>query len=156
MSAVLHLSDSSLRPMTRHDLAQVAGIETRAYQYPWSKSIFQDCLRVGYSCWVLDAAGTVQAYAVMSMAAGECHIMNLSVDPSAQGRGVGRSMLRWMVEIACERRVDTMLLEARPSNTAALKLYQSEGFNEVGTRKAYYPTKWGREDAVILAKALQV
>jgi ribosomal-protein-alanine N-acetyltransferase len=154
MSAVPDLSTYRLRRMTRQDLAQVFKIEARAYDYPWSKGIFKDCLRVGYSCWVFDVAGMVQAYAIMSLAAGECHIMNLSVDPAMQGQGVGRAVLRQLIEVARHCSVDTMLLETRPSNTNALKLYRSEGFNEVGTRKAYYPAPHGREDALILAKAL--
>jgi [ribosomal protein S18]-alanine N-acetyltransferase len=154
MSAVLDLSNYRLRPMTKGDLARVIDIETRAYQYPWSEGIFADCLRVGYSCWVFDTAGAVQAYAIMSVAAGECHVMNLTVNPDVHSRGIGRTVLRQLIEMAREHRVDTMLLEARPSNLAALRLYRSEGFNEVGTRKAYYPARRGREDAVILAKAL--
>jgi [ribosomal protein S18]-alanine N-acetyltransferase len=154
MSAVPDLSDYSLRPMTRDDLPEVIEIETRAYPYPWSKGIFEDCLRVGYSCWIFEAEDRIQAYAIMSIAISECHIMNLSVDPEAQGQGVGRTVLRQLIEIARRHRVDTVLLEVRPSNAAALKLYSSEGFNEIGMRKAYYPAKRGREDAVILAKAL--
>lgn len=155
MSAVLNLSDYSLRPMTLDDIAQVIEIEGRAYVYPWSKGIFEDCLRVGYLCWVFEAAGRVQAYAILSIMAGDCHVMNLSVDPEVHGQGVGRTVLRQLIEIARNYRVETMLLEARPSNAAALKLYTTEGFNEVGTRKAYYPARRGREDAVILAKALR-
>jgi ribosomal-protein-alanine N-acetyltransferase len=154
MSAVLDLSDYSLRPMTHDDLLQIAEIETRAYQYPWSRGILEDCLRVGYSCWVFEAEDRIQAYAIMSVMVGECHVMNLTVDPEAQGRGVGRVVLRQLIDVARNSRADTILLEARPSNAAALKLYISEGFNEIGTRKAYYPAKRGREDAVILAKAL--
>jgi ribosomal-protein-alanine N-acetyltransferase len=154
VSAASDLSGYHLRRMTRQDLAQIVKIEARAYDYPWSKDIFKDCLRVGYSCWVFDAAGTVQAYAIMSLVAGECHIMNLSVDPAVQGQGIGRAVLRQLIEVARHCSVDTMLLEVRPSNANALRLYRSEGFNEIGTRRAYYPAPHGREDAVILAKAL--
>jgi [ribosomal protein S18]-alanine N-acetyltransferase len=154
MSAVLDLSHFSLRPMTKHDLPAVVEIETRAYRYPWSRGIFEDCLRVGYSCWVFEDGGRIQAYAIMSTAVAECHVMNLTVNPQVHGQGVGRAVLRELIAIARDTRVDTILLEARPSNAAALKLYHSEGFNEIGTRKAYYPAKWGREDAVLLAKAL--
>ncbi len=140
--------------MRRRDLVQINAIESCAYQYPWSAGIFRDCLRVGYSCWVYEAVGSVQAYAVMSIAAAECHVMNLTVNPEVHGQGVGREVLRRLIIIARDQGADTALLEARPSNHAALKLYRSEGFNELGTRKAYYPARAGREDAVILAKAL--
>jgi ribosomal-protein-alanine N-acetyltransferase len=154
MSAAFELPTDKLRVMTKGDLAQVAEIEKRAYRYPWSRGIFEDCLRVGYSCWVFETEGQIQAYAIMSLMLGECHVMNLSVEPAAQGQGIGRTVLRSLIELARQHRADTMLLETRPSNAAALNLYASEGFNEVGTRKAYYPAKRGREDAVILAKAL--
>jgi ribosomal-protein-alanine N-acetyltransferase len=154
MSAVLDISGYCLRPMTLDDLAQVIKIEAHAYVYPWSKGIFEDCLRVGYLCRVFENAGRVQAYAIMSLMGGDCHVMNLTVDPEVQGQGVGRAVMRQLTEIARSYRVESMLLEARPSNAAALRLYTSEGFHEVGTRKAYYPAKWGREDAIILAKAL--
>jgi len=154
MSAVLDLSEYRLRPMQKRDLAQIYAIESRAYQYPWSAGIFRDCLRVGYSCWVYEAGDSIQAYAIMSIAAAECHVMNVTVNPEIHGQGVGREVLRQLIIIAEDHGADTMLLEARPSNRAALKLYRSEGFNELGTRKAYYPARAGREDAVILAKAL--
>ena len=154
MSAVLDLSEYRLRPMRKRDLAQITAIESRAYQYPWSSGIFQDCLRVGYSCWVYEDRRCIQAYAIMAIAAAECHVMNLTVNPAVHGQGVGRAVLRRLIAIASDHGADTMLLEARPSNHAALKLYRSEGFNELGTRRAYYPARGGREDAVILAKAL--
>lgn len=140
--------------MRKRDLGQIAALEGRAYQYPWSAGIFRDCLRVGYSCWVYEAQTSLQAYAIMSIAAAECHVMNLTVNPEIHGQGVGREVLRGLIAIAEDHGADTMLLEARPSNHAALKLYRSEGFNELGTRKAYYPARAGREDAVILARAL--
>lgn len=153
-AAVLDFSDYTLRPMVKGDLPAIVEIETLAYHYPWSEGIFEDCLRVGYSCWVFEDEDRIQAYAIMSMAVGECHVMNLTVNPRVHGHGVGRAVLRELIAIAAVARADTMLLEARRSNGAALKLYHSEGFNEVGTRRAYYPAKWGREDAVILAKSL--
>lgn len=154
MSAVPDLSAYRLRPMRKRDLVQVIDIESRAYQYPWSSGIFEDCLRVGYSCWVYEGGHCIQAYSIMSIATAECHVMNLTVNPAVHGQGVGRAVLRRLIGIATDHGADTMLLEARPSNHAALTLYRSEGFNELGTRKSYYPARGGREDAVILAKAL--
>jgi ribosomal-protein-alanine N-acetyltransferase len=154
MSAAADLSNYSLRPMTKRDLSSIIEIEKRAYPYPWPKGIFEDCMRVGYGCWVFEADDRVHAYAIVSTMVDESHIMNLTVDPEVQGRGVGRAVLRELIKMAQESRADTILLEVRPSNAAALNLYQSEGFNEIGTRKAYYPAKRGREDAVILAKVL--
>ncbi len=154
MSAILKISEHAHRPMTRLDVGQVMKIETHAYRFPWSEGIFRDCLRVGYNCWVSEIDYRVCAYAVMSLLVDECHILNLCVDPDKQGKGLGRSLLQKMLEIARQGKVDTVLLEVRPSNLAAVNLYHSEGFNEVGRREDYYPNGKTREDALILAKPI--
>lgn len=156
MSAVLRLSELRLRPMEEGDLSVVTGIEQEAYPFPWTGQIFQDCLRVGYSCWVAEQYGHVQGYGVMSVSAGECHILNLCVRPEFQRQGVGWRMLAHLLRLARKHRVETALLEVRPSNRAAVALYQCAGFSEVGIRPEYYPAAKGREDALILAKDLTV
>lgn len=151
MSAVLKPNDASLRPMEEADLEQVIAIEKRAYDYPWTLGIFHDCLQVGYCCWVLGQGDDIEAYGVMSVGAGESHILNLCVRPDRQGRGLGKRMLEHMLAVARRYKAEMMFLEVRPSNRTALDLYFAAGFNEIGTRKAYYPTRRGREDALILA-----
>ena len=154
MSAVLKLPKFGLRPMTEYDLTAVVEIESTAYEFPWSEGIFRDCLRVGYGCWVYVEENEVKAYGVISTAVGECHILNLCVKRDLQGRGLGRRMLRRLLRIAAQLEADTAILEVRPSNTRAIRLYLSEGFNEIGRRKAYYPAPKGREDALVFAKTL--
>lgn len=155
MSAVVDSPHLALRPMQEADIAAVMVNELAAYEYPWTEGILRDCLRVGYSCWVLETEHGISGHAVLSlMAAGECHILNLCVAPALQGRGLGRALLSHLLDLARERGVRTALLEVRPSNTAALALYASVGFNEIGSRKAYYPAKRGREDGLILALEL--
>ena len=90
----------------------------------------------------------------MSLAVKECHILNICVDPKRQGQGIGRRLLLELLSIAQAREADTAFLEVRPSNVHARSLYFSEGFNEIGNRRDYYPARFGREDAVILAKTL--
>ncbi len=154
MSAVINQPVESYRMMTEHDLRAVLEIEHASYEFPWSEGIFHDCMRFAYSAWVTEIDGSIVAYAVMSIAVQECHILNICVNPALQGRGIGRRFLHELLIIAKARKTDTVLLEVRPSNVQALSLYFSEGFNEIGTRRDYYPAKVGREDAVILAKAL--
>lgn len=137
--------------MSELDLDEVVGIEQAAYPFPWTRGIFEDCLRVGYACWVLEQEGAIAAYGVLSVAVGEAHILNLCVRPERQRQGYGRSLLRHLLGLARRHHADTALLEVRPSNRAALALYRSMGFNEVGTRRGYYPGERGREDALILA-----
>lgn len=154
MSAILSSQGGLFRPMFEADLMEIMEIERRAYPHPWTLGILRDCIRVGYSCWIYEADGVIQAYGVMSVAAGEAHILNVCVRPESQGQGLGRKMLVHMIALARRHGADTLLLEVRPSNLAALKLYQELGFNEVGTRKNYYPAEQGREDALIFALTL--
>ena len=68
-----------IRPMMEIDLPEVAAIEQKSYAFPWSENIFRDCLRVGYTCRALDLAGQIIGYGVMSLGAGEAHILNVCV-----------------------------------------------------------------------------
>jgi ribosomal-protein-alanine N-acetyltransferase len=68
--------------------------------------------------------------------------------------GLGRRLLRRLLALAHAKGADTAFLEVRKSNTLARALYASEGFCEIGDRRGYYPARNGREDAVVLARAL--
>ena len=154
MSAVLQEPTPFLRAMTADDLATVIAIEHSAYTHPWSEGILRDCLRVGYNCWVCEVGRDIIGHAVMSVAIGEAHLLNICVGPEWQGRGIGRRLLRRMLRIAREHDADTVFLEVRAANEAARALYESEGFGEIGRRRGYYPATKGREDAIVYAKAL--
>ncbi len=144
------------RKMTQNDLPAVLAIEQQVYNYPWSENIFRDCFKIGYSCWVCeDSQEGVIGYGILSIAAGEAHIMNICLSPKVHGQGYGRRMMEKLIEVSQEKRALSMFLEVRPSNTAAIALYEKMGFNEIGKRKDYYPAAdGGREDAVMLALEL--
>ena len=154
MSAVLKSAPVAVRPMAEADLDAVLAVEQRGYEFPWSRTIFEDCLRVSYSCWLLEWQGVIAGYAVMSVAAGEAHILNLCIDPDLHRRGLGRFLLDQMLELATGHQAQVMFLEVRPTNVAAQRLYEAAGFNEVGVRRNYYPARVGREDAIIMARQL--
>jgi len=158
MDAVTQQPIIVLRGMQEADLAAVLAVERCAYTAPWSEGIFRDCLRVRYRCLVAENADVVVGHGVMSVAAGECHILNLCVHPDLHGRGIGRRMLRRLLALARQEGADTAFLEVRASNAGAIALYQSEGFIEIGLRRGYYPgpqTKnRRREDALAMARAL--
>lgn len=154
MSAIPSEYATRLRPMREADVSTIMEIERRAYAFPWTAGIFRDCLRVGYCCWILEQEAEILAYGVMSVGAGEAHILNICVRPESQGQGLGRHVLNHLLNLARRHRADTALLEVRPSNEPALRLYRSLGFNEVAIRKNYYPDTSGREDALILMRAL--
>jgi [ribosomal protein S18]-alanine N-acetyltransferase len=141
----------SLRPMRDDDLDVVMDIERRAYPFPWTQGIFRDCLRADYPAWILHEAGQVIGYGVLSVAAGEAHVLNVCIAPEQQGRGLGRRLLRAMMRIARGHGAQRVFLEVRPSNPQAIALYHDEGFNEIGRRPRYYPAATGREDAIVMA-----
>jgi ribosomal-protein-alanine N-acetyltransferase len=139
-----------LRPMRDGDVPEVVAIERSAYQFPWSEGIFRDCLRVGYTCRVVTHARQVIAYGVMSVGAGEAHILNLCVSEAFRCRGVGRQLLELLIERAGIAGMKEAFLEVRPSNSCAIRLYQAVGFEQVGMRRGYYQAPGGREDAAVL------
>lgn len=144
----------ALRPMQLADLAAIMEIEISAYPFPWSLGNFRDCLSTGHRCRVLEIDGEIQGYSLVSTGAGEAHILNLCVHPSLRGKGYGRLLLQEQLDALAETDVDVVLLEVRPSNSNAIALYDSMGFNELGRRKDYYPAARGREDALIMARQL--
>ena len=154
MSAVLKTVAIQFRAMSYADLATVMAIEHRAYPFPWTDTIFRDCIRVGYRCRLLEMHSQLESYAVMSIGAAEAHLLNICVRPESQRRGLAWLMLEHLLELASANAVKTMFLEVRPSNDRAIRLYHTIGFCEIGLRKGYYPAAQGREDAVVMAKDL--
>jgi len=141
--------------MTPADLPAVSCIEASAYHFPWSEQVFRSCLRAGYACRVAAEGERVRGYGIVSLAAGEAHLLNLCIDPAEQGRGWGGWLLRHLFGIARVRRAERMFLEVRPSNRPAVRLYEGHGFVRVGTRRGYYPAPaGGREDARVYALSL--
>lgn len=93
----------------------------------------------------------VIAYIFVMIVLDEATILNITVDPDHQGKGMGRQLLQYVKTALSQKGVVSIFLEVRESNRAALALYESEGFHEIDVRKNYYPTKNGREDAIIMA-----
>lgn len=140
--------------MQESDLDAVFALEESVYPFPWTRGIFHDCLLVGYSCWVYQQDEKIVAYVVMSIAAGEAHILTLAVHPDYQGQGYAKKILDHAIALAAERNADSIYLEVRPTNERAIGIYHKAGFNEIGMRKDYYPAENGREDALVMALTL--
>lgn len=141
--------------MREEDVDAVIAIERSAYPFPWTPGIFRDCLRAGYPARVLRDDARIFGYGVLSVAAGEAHLLNVCVEPRMQGRGHGRMLLRALLRVARDHGAHRVFLEVRPSNPHAFALYQDEGFNEIGRRPRYYPDHGGRrEDAIVMALEL--
>ncbi len=145
----LTASSWNLRPMTQADLPRVAALERESYVFPWNDQIFSDCLRVGYHCVVVEATSGVAGYGVLSMGAGEAHVLNICVGERLRRHGIGRGLLLGLLAHARDRGIRDAFLEVRRSNRAAIALYHDLGFECVGQRRGYYQAQEGREDALV-------
>ena len=154
VSAVMQSLIPCYRTMLVQDLTTVMEIETTAYLHSWSEGNFRDCLSAGYQMVICDLEQQIIGYGVMSIAAGEAHLLNLCIHPQKQGRGYGRQLLDHLMDIADSKNVGTVFLEVRASNTRACTLYHMAGFNEIGYRSGYYPSGSGREDAIVFARSV--
>ena len=149
------LQDIRFRPMSMPDVALVAAVERASYPFPWSEGVFRDCVRVGYLCRVVEAAGEIAGYGIMSFGAGEAHVLNICIRSDLRGRGVGRDLMDYLLDRARDEYMQDVFLEVRPSNTVAIRLYEAIGFQRIGLRKGYYQAAGGREDALVYKLALE-
>ena len=144
-----------IRSMIHDDLPLVSDIERRSYEFPWSHGVFRDCLLAGYQCIVLVRGEEIAGYGVLSVAAGEAHILNLCVDPVYRELGYGDRLLSEILGRARTADVKEVFLEVRPTNSSALSLYRKKGFRQIANRPAYYQANAGREDAAVFSKTLK-
>jgi ribosomal-protein-alanine N-acetyltransferase len=142
------------RPMTAEDLDWVSEAEKSIYPFPWSHTNFADSLSAGYSSWLMLVEGIPVAYAVLMLIMDEAHLLNISVTPNMQKRGLGTALLDHLSSVALDFGATQMFLEVRASNEAGLRLYDKWGFARIGRRKAYYPALDGREDAIVMRREL--
>ena len=145
---------AQFRPMRAADLDWVMEVEPLLYSHPWTRGNFDDSLAAGYSCRVVEWARAMAGYGVLMLGVREAHLLNLSVAIPWQRRGIGRMLLEHFVRIARDSDATQMLLEVRPSNSTARRLYARFGFREISVRRAYYPLGGGREDAILMGIAL--
>ena len=151
---VVEFDPVEIRPLHELDVPMVVAIERDAYQFPWGEGIFRDCLRVGYVCRVIGVGSDMAGYGIMSVGAGEAHILNVCIRDEYRSRGLARRVLVHLLDQARAAGVHEAFLEVRPSNTAAARLYHSMGFEQVGMRRGYYQATVGREDAAVLRRVL--
>ncbi|HUF19183.1 MAG TPA: ribosomal protein S18-alanine N-acetyltransferase [Burkholderiales bacterium] len=153
MSAVLDTLPR-FRPMRNKDLDRVMQIEPHLYSHPWTRGNFSDSLQAGYSCWVMECAGELVGYGVLMIGVREAHLLNISIAGEWQAKGYGRTFLEHFIATARHYEAEHLLLEVRPSNLPARRLYASMGFQEITVRRGYYPAASGREDAILMGLLL--
>src|ERR1700744_6799253 len=116
--AVVARPSTEVRAMRREDVDAVVAIEHASYPFPWSAGIFRDCLQAGHNCWVLVHEGEIAGYDILSVAAGEAHVLNVCIGDAHRGLGYGRRMMRRLIDPAPGDGVERLFLEVRPSNPA--------------------------------------
>jgi ribosomal-protein-alanine N-acetyltransferase len=146
-----------IEPMRQRDVRQVAEIEAASFRSPWPARAFIEELKHAEvsRCFVARGAGkdSVLGYICCWEVGDELMINNLAVSPTARRGGIGRALLRRVLEDAKAAGCATAWLEVRPSNAAAIHLYQAHGFSIVSRRRGYYTDT--REDALIMRTFLE-
>lgn len=143
-----------LRDMTEADLDTVLRIERGVHAHPWTPGNFSDALRSKYQCKVCESDGTMLGYAVLMLAVDEAELLDIAIAAEHQRHGWGRKLLDEMMALARRHEMRSVFLEVRASNAAAIGLYRSMGFADIGLRRDYYPAENGREDAILMGLEL--
>lgn len=149
-----------IRPMSESDLDAVYDIEKNAHISPWSREILLQCIVIGYDCRVIEIMATnktfIGGYIIIRHSDSIGHILNLCIAKSFQSKGYGRALLVSVIQSFSELcHIKSLVLEVRPSNSAAIHLYHSLGFEQVDIKKGYYNEGIVIEDAILLRKILR-
>ncbi|HAT1596454.1 TPA: ribosomal protein S18-alanine N-acetyltransferase [Legionella pneumophila] len=149
----------NIRKMKDSDIENVYSIETNVHIAPWSKDILRDCVLVGYDCRVLEInngdSPILAGYIISRISNNSCHILNLCIAKPLQSKGLGRKLLQTVLySLSKYTQTESVILEVRPSNSAALHLYETMGFEKIEIKKDYYKDKNSVEDAILLKKTL--
>ena len=139
------------RKMTAEDVSQVARLEAVCFSHPWSERSVAGELTNRLSLWLVAVCdGLVVGYVGSQSVLGEADMMNVAVSPEYRNRGIARKLISNLIEELKAGGVRCLTLEVRCSNAAAIHLYDSMGFVQVGRRPNYYSAP--KEDALILKK----
>lgn len=139
-----------LTALTADTLDAVEALERAAHSHPWSRSLLQDAISGRQRGLVALEGGQVVAHLVLCRALDTLEVLNIAVAPSHRRRGYAQCLLSRVIDVMGEQ-FDTLFLEVRQSNRAAVALYRRLGFDIVGQRRDYYPTPKGREDALLMS-----
>lgn len=148
------MAEALLRPLLAADVPAAAALEARATAFPWSAAQIAGSLEEGHAGWALARGAELLGYAVQCQVLDEATLLNIAVDPAAQGAGLGRRLLGQVLAAAAAAGAAVCFLEVRVGNVPAIALYRRAGFAEVGRRRAYYPAAEGREDALVMRREL--
>lgn len=140
-------------PMNESHVAAVAALEKICFSSPWSERSVEAELKNPLSCWLVAMEGEKLAgYIGSQTVMGEADMMNVAVDPSCRRQGIGRELVMSLIAALESHEAQSLTLEVRASNHAAIAMYDEIGFTQVGRRPNYYRAP--KEDALILRKEL--
>lgn len=141
--------------MTDAHVSQVAQLEKLSFSMPWSENAISGEITNPLSLWIVALDGQhVVGYVGSQAVMGEADMMNLAVQPEYRRKGIGEGLVVHLIERLAEKTVNSLTLEVRASNYAAIALYEKLGFAQVGRRPNYYSAP--KEDALILKKEWEV
>ncbi|NLZ43973.1 MAG: ribosomal protein S18-alanine N-acetyltransferase [Clostridia bacterium] len=144
----------AVEPMQLKDLPEILIIERLSFPIPWSKQAFLHELNNEFALYLVARENlAVCGYIGMWLIVDEGHITNLAVHPAYRRRGIGRLLLKSLIQAGKRYGLRRLTLEVRRSNLAAQKLYMEFGFTTVGVRSRYYLDN--HEDALIMWKELE-
>ena len=146
------MNNIKIVPMNADHLESLERLERICFSRPWSRKMLAEELENQCAAFLVaeDATGDVLGYAGLLVAAAEGYITNVAVFPEQRRRGIAGQLLQVFLNFAEANRLAFLTLEVRPSNAAAIALYQGFGFQEAGRRKNYYEAP--QEDALLLTK----
>ena len=165
------VTELSFLPMQAADLDEVLAIEAVSHIHPWTRGNFSDSLAAGHWAYCIrpqvDQAikgsyldpQILWAYCILFPAVDELHLLNITVSSKLRRLGIAKRMMNAIEAVAVQQEIPRIILEVRPSNTAAVNLYQALGYEQIGIRKNYYPVNSEsglREDATVMAKSIKL
>lgn len=143
-------SNICIVPLELRHIKDIAKLEELCFSEPWSEEGILEAYRSGTKFFVAETENKLLGYIGVKAVIDEGYITNVAVSPQYRRKGVAAALLDKIFEYAEEKRLSFLSLEVRPSNTAAVSLYQKTGFKEEGRRKDFY--RLPREDALIMTK----
>jgi [ribosomal protein S18]-alanine N-acetyltransferase len=138
-------------PGRKKDLEAVWAIEQASFSHPWTRAMFQEELaKIPATLFILKGGSEneVLGYSCFWTLSGELQLVNIAVRPDLRGRGLGRTLLNHLFREAQIRTAEKIYLEVRPSNQAAIRLYERLGFKVLYRRPRYYTPEG--EDALVM------
>lgn len=149
----------TISTLTEADLDEAFALEKRCHAIAWSQQTFFSNQGERYLNFKITIDNKIVGFCICQQVADEANLFNIAVDPDYRNQGFAKTLLSHLIDqlmaITTPMPISTLWLEVRQSNTAAINLYHSLGFNQITIRKNYYPTTDGKqEDAIIMAYTL--